>query len=83
MVITVKLFAFLAKHLPPGAERNVAKLNLAEGTTVSQVIDELHVPLEHCHLVLVDGVYVPLEERDTRVLPDGGTLAIWPMVAGG
>ena len=35
------------------------------------------------HLVLVNGVYVPPEQRAERVLKDGDVLAIWPPIAGG
>jgi molybdopterin converting factor small subunit len=35
------------------------------------------------HLVLVNGVYIAPDQRDTRVLQEGETLAIWPPVAGG
>jgi hypothetical protein len=35
------------------------------------------------HLVLINGVYVPPEERGTRMLAEGDTLAIWPPIAGG
>jgi sulfur carrier protein ThiS len=35
------------------------------------------------HLVLVDGHFVHRDDRATRALKDGETLAIWPPVAGG
>jgi sulfur carrier protein ThiS len=41
------------------------------------------VPPKLCHLVLVNGVYVPPAERATRVLHDDDELAIWPPIAGG
>lgn len=83
MEITVKLFAFLTKHLPPTARRNQAPLIITKGTTVSDAITRLAVPFEHCHLVLVDGVHIPPDERSRTLLTDGQVLAIWPMVAGG
>ena len=83
MKITVKLFALLGKYLPDGAERNVTELEVAEDATVEQVIHGLNLPLEHCHLVLVNGVYVAPSERPARALKEGEALAIWPPVAGG
>ena len=41
------------------------------------------MPPKLVHLVLVNGVYVPPEERATRTLVEGDVLAIWPPVAGG
>ncbi len=83
MQITIKLFAMLDKYLPPEAEKNQAPLTVEDGATVTEVINSLNLPLEHCHLVLVDGVYVAPTERETRVLAEGEALAIWPPVAGG
>ncbi len=83
MVITVKLFAFLARFLPKDAYRNEARLTVEQGITVGDVIVLLGVPLEHCHLVLVDGIFIPREDRATRPLIKGEVIAIWPMVAGG
>jgi sulfur carrier protein ThiS len=35
------------------------------------------------HLVLVNGSFVPPEQRATRELVEGDVLAIWPPIAGG
>lgn len=83
MQITFKLFASLAPYLPDGAVKNAVPLELEEGTTIGQVIDRCRVPRQMCHLVLVNGFFVPPGTRDTRVLADGDTLAAWPPVAGG
>lgn len=83
MQITIKLFALLAKYLPDGAEKNQLDIAVAEDATVQEVIHGLSLPSEHCHLVLVDGVYVAPSDRETLVLKEGQALAIWPPVAGG
>ena len=83
MEITIKLYASLDKYLPAHAEKNVAKLDVDEGSTVMDIIQSLNLPQEHCHLVLVEGVYVSPSERDTRPMAEGEALAIWPPVAGG
>lgn len=83
MTITIKLFAHLSKYLPENAERNIATLELPEGTTVSDVIELLKVPPEECHLVLINGLYIYPDARNSNRLEDGQTLAIWPLVAGG
>jgi sulfur carrier protein ThiS len=82
--IKLKLFASLADHLPPEAQSTSSlPLALAPGTTVSQVIAERRLPEKSCHLVLINGVFVPPAERAQRTLSEGDELAIWPPVAGG
>lgn len=84
MRITFKLFATLQDYLPAEARKtNALALELEAGTTVQQVIERFGLPQKLCHLVLIDGHFVPSAERATRALRDGETLAIWPPVAGG
>lgn len=83
MQITLKLYATLTPHLPAGAKRNVAMLDVADDATVASVVDGLHLPPALVHLVLVNGSFVGPEERDARRLRAGDALAIWPPVAGG
>lgn len=83
MKVTVKLYALLGKYLPPGSANNEADIEVDNGATPGTVMARLSLPPEHCHLVLVNGVFVPPGERDTRELADGDALAIWPPVAGG
>lgn len=84
MKVTLKLYATLSDHLPDSARKsNALQLDLAAGTTPAQVIESQNLPLKLCHLVLIDGVFIPPAERATRALVEGETLAIWPPIAGG
>jgi sulfur carrier protein ThiS len=83
MRITVKLYAMLSPYLPPGAVRNVSSLEVPKGIVVGSVIEQLRLPKELVHLVLVNGVYIPPEQRFTVTLNEADALAIWPPVAGG
>ncbi|MCL4745558.1 MAG: MoaD/ThiS family protein [Burkholderiaceae bacterium] len=88
MKVTFKLYAMLADHLPSqyeGRERdgNALELDVSEGTTVRQLVEQFRLPPRLVHLVLIDGRFIPKEERDARALVEGETLAIWPPVAGG
>ena len=83
MKIRVKLYAALAMYLPDGAVKNVADIAVDKGTTPAAAFTSLNVPLEQCHLVLINGLFVPPTERATRTLVDGDHLAAWPPVAGG
>lgn len=84
MKITFKLFASLQDYLPVEAKaKNALQVDLPDGTTVQQVIERFGLPQKSCHLVLIDGHFVPPAERASRPLKDGNTLAIWPPIAGG
>jgi sulfur carrier protein ThiS len=84
MKAALKLFASLARFLPPEAQRTSRiDLELEPGFTVQALIDRYRIPPEHCSLVLLNGVFVPPGERATRILVEGDVLAIWPPVAGG
>ena len=83
MQITFKLYATLSEFLPPEAEKHAVKLDIPDNATAFQIIDKFKVPREMAHLVLLNGVYLQPEERNTRTFHDGDTLAIWPPVAGG
>jgi len=84
MKVTLKLYATLSDHLPDTARKtNAVELDLDAGTTVAEVIDNENLPLKQCHLVLIDGVFIPPAERAARALAAGETLAIWPPIAGG
>ncbi len=83
MQITVKLFAFLSKHLPPGSADRRAELELPEGATAFDVMERLSLQPEACHLVLVNGIFLEPGKRGTEPLVNGDTIAMWPPVAGG
>jgi molybdopterin synthase sulfur carrier subunit len=83
MKITLKLYARLAEYLPPGAVGNQAPVELAEGASVGQVLERFGLPAAHCHLVLVNGVYIAPSERPQTALRPDDVLAVWPQVAGG
>ncbi len=80
---TVKLYASLGSYLPSGADKNAIRISLPGEATVTSTLERLQVPQERCHLVLVNGEFVPPSARASRVIRDGDTLAVWPPVAGG
>jgi sulfur carrier protein ThiS len=82
--ITFKLFAQLQDYLPAEARKtNACEVEIAETTSVAEVIERYRLPARMVHLVLLDGAFVPPGDRAARILRDGETLAIWPPVAGG
>lgn len=84
MQITFKLYASLTDYLPPEQRRsNQMALDVAPEATIAQIIAPFQLPMKLVHLVLINGSYVPPEQRATRTLAEGDVLAIWPPIAGG
>jgi sulfur carrier protein ThiS len=84
MHITFKLFATLTDYLPAHARRaNLVELEVADDATIAQIIAPFGMPDKLVHLVLVNGTFIPPEQRTTKTLVEGDVLAIWPPIAGG
>jgi len=84
MKITFKLFATLTDYLPAQARQsNVIEIEVPADASISRIIEPFGLPPKLVHLVLVNGTFVPPEERLTRTLSEGDALAIWPPIAGG
>lgn len=74
MKITVKLFATFQKD-----RFVVEQREYPAGTLVGSIIAELQIPEESLGIVMINHRHVKLD----RVLVDGDTLAIFPLVGGG
>lgn len=83
MKIKFKLYATLGEYLPAGTVANTVEVDAERAASPYSLLDQFKVPRAKAHLVLVNGVYVPPAARESFVLEDGDTLAIWPPVAGG
>jgi sulfur carrier protein ThiS len=83
--IVFKLYAQLTDYLPNQGrdQKHEIDVELHDGATVAHVIERFALPEKLLHLVLVNGVYIPPDQRLSRVLREGDALAIWPQVAGG
>ncbi len=83
MNISIELYASLMKYLPPGKSRFRRDLKVDDGLFLNRLIEQFHITPEEAHLVLVNGLFVVGEERDSRNLSEGDVVSIWPPVAGG
>ena len=81
--VTLKLYASLQTFLPDTAKDNQIIVDCQPEQTVGRLINDMRLPEERCHLVILNGTYVAPQQRPTQKLQDGDTLAIWPAVAGG
>ncbi len=79
MKIEVRLFANLARYLPPGTRGDGMTLEVPDGATVGEIVRRLAIPDELPGLLLVNG----REARPDRPLRPGDVLSIVPPLAGG
>lgn len=83
MKVTLKLYASLGTFLPEGAARNEARVEVAEGTSIWDLLDAHNVPRAMCHLVLLNGHFQAPGVRGQVILKPDDAVAVWPPVAGG
>lgn len=74
MNITVKLFASFRTD-----RFDIEVKNYPDGTTVADVSDSLSLPQSELGIMMVNSRHVKLD----RVLVDGDTLALFPLLGGG
>ncbi len=83
ITIQFKLYASLMDLLPPDAQDHAVTLEVTEDCTLQAVIDQFKISEQQAFLVMLNGVYIPPEQRKTTELKSGDVIAIWPKVAGG
>lgn len=74
MKITVKLFATFRT-----GRFSVEERDCPAGTTVASIVKELGLPEEDLGIILVNSRHTGLD----RILADGDTLALFPLLGGG
>lgn len=79
MKIEVALFATLSKYLPPGAQNRRAVIEVKDGATVREILNQLGIPPDLPNILLVNGRQAP----ENTALKDGETLSVFPPLAGG
>jgi molybdopterin converting factor small subunit len=77
--VAVHLTATLRAYLPPGTRGDSVVLDVAEGTTVDQVVHSLRIPSELERLTVVNG----LDATPAQRLVEGDVLSVFPPLAGG
>ncbi|MCG8507912.1 MAG: MoaD/ThiS family protein [Rhodospirillales bacterium] len=75
MPITLKCFATLTDHQPPGD----GAVEITEGETVGDIVDRLGIPREIVALVFVNNLRCTLDAE----VHDGDMVGLFPMVGGG
>ena len=79
MIVQVKLFATLRRQYPKLGIGEAMPVELAEGTTIGQLITCLELPSAEVKIVFVNGIV-----RDMgHALVDGDEVGMFPSVGGG
>ncbi|AFM27120.1 MoaD/ThiS family protein [Desulfomonile tiedjei] len=79
MKVELCFYASLASLLPEYAVNNACFVELAENTTVRDVLRQFAVPEDIPKLVFLNGIHA----REDEVLKPGDRVAVFPPVAGG
>ena len=74
MIVTVKLFASFRT-----GRFEIETVDFPAGTTVADVADSLKLPRTELGIMMVNNRHVKLD----RLLADGDTLALFPLLGGG
>ena len=79
MKVEVRLFANLAKLLPPGSQNKRATITVKKGTTIDELLEKLNLPSNITNVVMVNGAS---KSRETQ-LEEGDVVSVFPPIAGG
>ncbi len=79
MKVEVRMFANLAKLLPPGSQNKRATITVKKGTTVDELLERLKIPEKVTNIVMVNGVQGDREAE----LKEGDVVSVFPPIAGG
>jgi len=77
--VEVRLFANLAKLLPPGSQKKRSTINVKKGATVDELLERLNIPPKITNIIMVNGKH---QGRDIE-LSEGDVLSVFPPIAGG
>jgi sulfur carrier protein ThiS len=79
MKIEVNLYATLSQYIPGGNKGPTHVVDVREGATVSELLQQLGVPEKSVKLIFLDGKHSDLD----AVLKEENRLGVFPPVGGG
>ena len=79
MRVEVRLFATLARYLPEDSRVGSATVEVAEGSTVADLAEELGIPVDLPRISLVNDA----DADGARRLRNGDVVTLFPPLAGG
>ena len=79
MKIELRLYASLAAFMPEKKAGNPWMLEVSEGTTVQDLVQQLKVPKKEIKVIFLNGIHA----NEGDILKEGDRVGIFPAVAGG
>ena len=79
MKVEVRLFANLAKLLPPGSQKKRTTVTVKKGTTVDELLEKLNIPPKITNIIMINGVH---QKREAELNEDD-VVSVFPPIAGG
>jgi molybdopterin converting factor small subunit len=80
MKVEIRLYASLAQYLTNEAGGTAENMiEIAEGTTVERLLNDLQVPMHAVKLIFLNGTHT----KGDQILKEGDRLGVFPPVAGG
>ena len=79
MRVEVRLFATLARYLPPGSREGATTIDIPDGATVRELARGLGVPPDLERVILVNG----RDASPDQPLHEGDVVSLFPPLAGG
>jgi len=81
--IKLKTGGLLGEYLPPGSTANRGELEVKEGATPADVMQQLGMPIDRPYLTGVNGELITKDRRGSFVLIDEDELSLMPPLKGG
>lgn len=79
MKIELRLYASLAAFMPEQTGGNTLTMEVSNGTTIRDLLQQLKVPKKQVKVIFLNGVHA----SDGDILKEGDRVGIFPAVAGG
>ena len=79
MKVEINLYATLDRYLPDHIRDADRMIEVSEGITVSELLQQLNIPADQVKLIFINGVHAGTE----TVLEEGGRVGVFPPVGGG
>lgn len=83
MQIKLKVGGRLREFLPAGSSGSQANLDVTDGATVIDVMNQLGLPGEDSYLVMLNGTVLPAAKRPKTVLQMDDDLGVFPPLKSG
>ena len=79
MKIELKLYASLTPYMPEKTGENPHLVEITEGITIGQFLENLKIPNGAVRIIFLNGVHARADE----ILKEGDRLGVFPPLAGG